>query len=281
MTSVSEAETAALVLRYLEGNTFTKAANSFKRCHDCMLSCPALCLSSCRFCTAHTCTTDATCLNIPACREAKKLLASIVAPATVKSLNAILNEFVLLKEQEVKRKQLAKAHIFISDLLAVIDSHTGPQASQSEQPKDAAPPKKPSIDISHVHDLQAVPIAAELPEFSAVQASIDLQDELCAAATLPDDVSIQHQQQQQQQQQQGLDQQQATATPAQTSAGHGMAAGLLASRHPASSQHRKGAPKRRIAQPETWPSPVNASSTLPSSEAVSATQYLCAHTLNS
>ena len=227
-----------------------------------------MCSTSCGVCTAPTRAVDASCLYIPACREAKKLLASIVAPAIVKSLNAILNEFVLLKEQEIKRKQLAKAHTFISDLLAVIDNHTGPHASQSEQAKDAAPPKKPVLDNAHAHDLHAAP-SADSPAFSAVQASIDLQDALCAATSLPGEVCIQHQQQQkqqqqQQQQQQGLCQQQATATPApQLPAGHAMAPGLLTSRQPASSQHRKGAPKRRTAKPDTWPSPVYASSTCP------------------
>ncbi|KAL0053420.1 hypothetical protein WJX82_005513 [Trebouxia sp. C0006] len=59
-------------------------------------------------------------------REARKLLVSIVTPPSVKSLNTILNEFVQIKEDEIKRKQFAEANPLVNDLLAVIDRHKPP-----------------------------------------------------------------------------------------------------------------------------------------------------------
>ncbi|KAL3146694.1 hypothetical protein ABBQ32_000919 [Trebouxia sp. C0010 RCD-2024] len=100
MTSVTPAESAALVLRYLETTAFLRTAGTFRR-------------------------------------EARKLLKTIVAPPTVKPLAGILDEYVELKEADRRRKQLVQSNPVVGDLLAVIENHA---AKSPDQPSQAHKP---------------------------------------------------------------------------------------------------------------------------------------------
>lgn len=71
------------------------------------------------------------------CREARKLLKTIVAPPTVKPLAGILDEYVELKEADRRRKQLVQSNPVVGDLLAVIENHA---AKSPDQPSQAHKP---------------------------------------------------------------------------------------------------------------------------------------------
>ncbi|DBA89051.1 TPA: hypothetical protein ACH3X2_000261 [Trebouxia sp. C0005] len=191
MSSVSLAESAALVLHYLEGSGFCKTAGTFRR-------------------------------------EGRKLLASIVAPPSVKSLDTILNEYVQIKEAEIKRKQFAEANPLVNDLLAVIDRHAGRPASQpnempllaeaqhnqqSHQTVGTSRQEDTIIDTANVQACQQpmARVASTAAEQNATP--------MCQKPPLP--------------------------LPA------------IASRHPSSSQHRKGAPRRRVEQNNKVRSPIS------------------------
>ncbi|DBA85593.1 hypothetical protein WJX77_000333 [Trebouxia sp. C0004] len=191
MSSVSLAESAALLLPYLEGNGFCKTAGTFRR-------------------------------------EARKLLASIVTPSSVKSLDTILNEYVQIKEAEIKRKQLAEAIPLVNDLLAVIDQHVGQSASQPNEmlhPAEAwhkqqsHQPVATSRQEDAVNDTAGVQACQQPMAQMASTAAEKNATPMCQKPPLP--------------------------LPA------------LASRHPSTSQHRKGAPRRRVEQSNKVSSPIS------------------------
>lgn len=168
------------------------------------------------------------------CREARLLLKSIVAPPTVKPLVAILNEYVGIKEADIKRKQLMQAHPIVGDLLAVIESHAG-KLGPTSQPSQAGQPA--AMD-------QQPAAAADLGD-AAAEPCVDshlLGDE--PSFSKPTGIAAE----------QHLN----GATPA-----HGNAKLPATRLMPAtakaqtSSQHRKGAPRRRTGQPDKIPSPIS------------------------
>ena len=164
-------------------------------------------------------------------REASKLLKSIVAPPTVKPLIGVLNEYVELKEADSRRKQLAQANSVVGDLLAVIENHASKASAQPNQadmqhgPSSAEQDSEPQLPVNgqpHEGDM----LASE-PAFSAM-------DGMAAVEHVPD------------------------ATPAHQQADQ--YAKRLASSFPrpqSSSQHRKGAPRRRPEQSGRAASPVS------------------------
>lgn len=146
----------------------------------------------------------------------------------MKSLSTILNEFVQIKEDEVKKKQFAEANPLVSDLLAVIDRHVGQSASQPNEmplPAEAQHNQQShhTVDTSRQEDTiigtSDVPACQQPVARVASAAAEQNATPMCQKLLLP--------------------------LPA------------LASRHPSSSQHRKGAPRRRVEQSNKVPSPVS------------------------
>lgn len=146
----------------------------------------------------------------------------------MKSLDTILNEYVQIKEAEIKRKQFAEANPLVNDLLAVIDRHAGRPASQpnempllaeaqhnqqSHQTVGTSRQEDTIIDTANVQACQQpmARVASTAAEQNATP--------MCQKPPLP--------------------------LPA------------IASRHPSSSQHRKGAPRRRVEQNNKVRSPIS------------------------
>ena len=123
MSTVQPAETAALVLKFLVSSSFSRTAGTFRR--YCFLRLLGFPKSPSR---KHTLLY----------REASKTLKSINAPAGVKSLNDILNEYVKLKELSIKRQQLLHSNRLAADISAVLDQHLPSLASPVQQPQDVA-----------------------------------------------------------------------------------------------------------------------------------------------
>ena len=153
-------------------------------------------------------------------------MKTIVAPPTVKPLAAILDEYVQLKEADTQRKQLMQANPVVFDLLAVIDRHAGKPA---EQPARAGQPA--GVPIMEVQ----APAAAspDLPASDACNGADSLGIELCCQDA-DEGMSGLHQ---------------TEALPAQDTptlpSAHFPLSGASAQ---SSSQHRKGAPRRRADQ---------------------------------
>ena len=166
------------------------------------------------------------------CREARKLLKTIVAPPTVKPLAGILNEYVELKEADSRRKQLVQSNPVVSDLLAVIENHAG------NPPKRPAQACKPNASLSTEQVTEPQLPASDQPhETEVLPSEPSFGEMVCMTA------DYQH----------AVD-----ATPAQQPAD--VPAARLASSFPkmqSSSQHRKGAPRRRTDQSDRVSSPIS------------------------
>jgi len=156
------------------------------------------------------------------------LLASIVTPPSVKSLDTILNEYVQIKEAEIKRKQFADANPLVNDLLAVIDRHVGQSASQ---------PNETLLPAEAQHKQQSHQTVATKRQEDAVIGTADVQACQQPMARVASTAAEQN------------------ATPMCQKPPLPLPA--LASRHPSSSQHRKGAPRRRVEQSNKVPSPIS------------------------
>ena len=156
------------------------------------------------------------------------MLASIVTPPSVKSLETILNEYVQIKEAEIKRKQFAEANPLVNDLLAVIDRHVGQSASQ---------PNEILLPAEAQHKQQSHQTAATSRQEDAVIGTADVQACQQPMARVASTAAEQN------------------ATPMCQKPPLPLPA--LASRHPSSSQHRKGAPRRRVEQSNKVPSPIS------------------------
>lgn len=150
----------------------------------------------------------------------------------MKPLIGILNEYVELKEADLGRKQLAQSNSVVGDLLAVIENHAGKASAQPNQadmqhgPSSAeqqvSEPQLPVNDQPHEVDM----LASE-PAFSTMNG-------MAAVEHVPD------------------------VTPAHQQADQH--AKRLASSFPrpqSSSQHRKGAPRRRPEQSGRAASPIS------------------------
>jgi hypothetical protein len=156
------------------------------------------------------------------------LLISIVTPPSVKSLNTILNEFVQIKEDEIKRKEFAEANPLVNDLLAVIDRHVGQSTSQ---------PNEMPLPAEAQHNQQSHQTVATSRQEDAIIGAADVQACQQPVAQVASTAAEQN------------------ATPMCQKPPLPLPA--LASRHPSSSQHRKGAPRRRIEQSNKVPSPIS------------------------
>ena len=167
------------------------------------------------------------------CREARKLLKTIVAPPTVKPLAGILNEYVELKEADSRRKQLVQSNPVVGDLLAVIENHAG---KPPEQPSQACKPNASSSAEAQVIEPQ-LPANDQPHDLEVLPSEPSFGEMVCMTA------DYQH----------AVD-----ATPAQQPAD--VPSARLASSFPkmqSSSQHRKGAPRRRTNQSDRVSSPIS------------------------
>ena len=145
------------------------------------------------------------------------MLASIVTPTSVKSLDDILNEFVQLKEADLRKQQISNSNLFVADLFALLDHHSSKPLSHDLQPPSSA----------------AVNVQQQLPH-ETYGNKISRYDDFPG----PHPVT-----------------QPAAATPRdQTVPAHSMHVAAAASRCLPSSQHRKGAPKRRTEPANAAPS---------------------------
>lgn len=165
------------------------------------------------------------------CREASKLLKSIVTPPTVKPLSGILDEYVKLKEADSQRKQLAQANPLVGDLLAVLDKHAG---KPSAQHKEADMQNEPSSAEQQVSEPQLLPDQPLEVDVLASEPSFTEMDGMATDRHVTD------------------------ATPAHQ-ADPQFAKPLAPSmpRPQSSSQHRKGAPRRRADQSDRAASPIS------------------------
>ena len=166
------------------------------------------------------------------CREASKLLKSIVAPPTVKALGSILNEYVHLKQADSMRKQLAQANSVVGDLLAVIENHAG---KASAQPNQADMQNRPSSAEQQVSEPQ-LPANDQPPDVDmlASEPSFSAMDGMAAEQQVPD------------------------AKPAHQQADqHAKCLAYSFPRPQSCSQHRKGAPRRRPEPSDKAASPIS------------------------
>ena len=234
MVSVSLAESAALVLRHLESSGFCKTAGTFRRSVPRLLQCGTsedLCMLPPVKCCSYTPAAPSTTIGSHfACREARKLLTSIITPPSVKSLDAILNEYVHLKEAEIKKKQIAEANPLVSDLLAAIDRHVTHSARQSS----IQPAAEAQCDQQ---PLQAVDTTTQGARFVGTAGP-----QLCQQPVTYQAINA-------------AQQHTAAATPScQKPPLHLPAFACKTTSH---SQHRKGAPQRRLEVTDSAPSPVS------------------------
>lgn len=165
------------------------------------------------------------------CREASKLLKSIVAPPTVKALSSILNEYVELKEADSKRKQLAQANSVVGDLLAVIEDHAGKAFPQHNQ---ADMQNRPSSAEQRVRGPQ-LPANDQPPDVDMLtsEPSFSAMDGMAADQHVPE------------------------ATPAHQQTDQHAKRLESFPRSQSSNQHRKGAPRRRPEQSDRAASPIS------------------------
>lgn len=167
------------------------------------------------------------------CREASKLLKSIVTPPTVKPLSGILGEYVKLKEADSQRQQLVQANPLVGDLLAVLDNHASKPSAQHKQA-----------------DMQDAPSSAEQQVSEPQLPANDQPLEVDMLASEPSFSEMDGM---------AADQHVTEATPAQQHADQQFAKRLATSlpRPQSSSQHRKGAPRRRAGQSDRAASPIS------------------------
>ena len=191
-----------------------------------------LCQALRKCCTSMSCCAKMVCV----CREARKLLASIVTPPSVKSLDAILTDYVKLKEADGKRQQLVLANPLVDDILAAIERH---------QCRSASPYDHAQADAAAYCEHQPHHLA----------------DTSCCANQAVSRIDLQACQQPTTQPASCAGKQHVAATPvSQTAVAHVPTA---SGRRPSSSQHRKGAPQRRLAQTAKVSSPAIEVSVLP------------------
>ena len=229
MSDVSSAESAALVLRYLETSAFPRTAGTFRRFVDAMLRNATI---RCGLVLGFS--EDQVLTLCISCREARQLLKSIVAPPTVKPLVAILNEYVATKEADIRRKQLMQMHPVVGDLLAVIENHAG----------KLGPTSQPSQAVQPAASEQQPPVAAGLDDAAAKPCiDGDMVGNEPSVSKSPGIAAEQHLHQ---------------SSP---SHGNGKLPGVrlapVTAKAQSSSQHRKGAPQRRTGQPDKIPSPIS------------------------
>lgn len=168
------------------------------------------------------------------CREASKLLKSIVTPPTVKPLSGILDEYVKLKEADSQRKQLIQANPIVGDLLAVLDNHASKPSTQHKQADTQHEPTSAEQPVSEPQlPANDQPVEVDMP---ASEPSFNEMDGMATDQHVTDD-----------------------ATPAPQQADQQVAARLATSlpRPQSSSQHRKGAPRRRADQSDGVASPIS------------------------
>lgn len=153
----------------------------------------------------------------------------------MKPLNAILNEYVELKEADIRHKQLVQANPIVGDLLAVIESHAGKARDQPEQTgcQTGAPANKQHPDAAPAQGTQSFDNAID-PETSAKEPPF------VAPANVAAD-------------QHDLD----SATACQAADPHLDYVASSVAKPQTSSQHRKGAPRRRTDQADKLASPIS------------------------
>lgn len=178
---------------------------------------------------SHTC--NAPLILSLCCREARKLLKTIVTPPTVKPLAGILNEYVELKEADSRRKQLIQSNPVVGDLLAVIEHHADKPLDQPNQPCKQATCSYTEQQVTEPH--------------LAANDQLLETDMLASEPSVGEMVGV------------TADQHITDATPAHQADLPAMRVASSFPRLQSTSQHRKGAPRRRTDQSERVSSPIS------------------------